>query len=274
MWGVQDLVVWFGGRRAVSGVSFGVRPGEVCAIVGGDGAGKTTVLRSLAGLLPAGYGTVASPPSEEIGYVSSGPGVYRDLTVAENLRFCGRAYGMDRSDLEGRMEELLARTDLLAARDRPAGKLSGGMRQKLALAAALLHRPRLLILDEPTTGVDPVSRAELWRLIHGAAAGGAAVVLATSYVDEAERAGEVIVLVDGEVLVSGSPEDITASVQGELFTFGDRPQAWRRGASWRVWWPEPVDIEEAQTTPDLEDAVVIGELLRLKTTQKPKKVKA
>lgn len=265
MWGAKDLVVEYGGRRVVSGVSLALEPGKITALVGADGAGKTTVLRALVGVVRPALGRVTAPSAEEIGYVSGGPGVYRDLTVAENLDFSGRAYGVAASDLEQRVSELLHRTNLQAAKDRLAGKLSGGMRQKLALAMAMVHQPRLLVLDEPTTGVDPVSRAELWRLIARAAAGGAAVVVATSYIDEAERAEEVVVLVDGAVLMSGSPEDIVGSVRGALFSFYHRPEAWRRGGSWRVWSPDPIGLKDSKVSrPDLEDAIVIGELVRLK----------
>jgi ABC-2 type transport system ATP-binding protein len=262
MWGVQDLGVVYGDRRAVHGVSLTVRRGGVTALVGGDGAGKTTILRTMVGSVPAERGRVTTAQPHEIGYMSAGPGVYRDLTVEENLKFSGRAYGFPTETLGQRIGELLDRTGLEAARRRLAGKLSGGMRQKLALAMAVLHRPSLLVLDEPTTGVDPVSRAELWRLIAGEAANGAAVLMATSYLDEAERAEEVVVLVDGTVLMSGAPAEIVSSLAGPLMITRSRPEIWRRGRSWRIWSGEPFEADEINTPPDLEDVVVIGELMR------------
>jgi ABC-2 type transport system ATP-binding protein len=271
MWGVNDLVVTYGTRRAVSGVTLSVVPGRITALVGGDGAGKSSVLRAMVGVVFPTAGQVTTAPAEEIGYVSAGPGLYRDLTVEENLTFCGRAYGMEPDEMDAGIDELLDRTDLQAARHRPAGKLSGGMRQKLALAMAMLPRPNLLVLDEPTTGVDPVSRAELWRLIAAEAADGAAVLIATSYLDEAERAEEVVVLVDGTVLVAGSPEEILEAAQGSLHRFPGRPEAWRRGDSWVVWSPEPVDLSRPEPVADLEDVVVIGELLRQRSLERPER---
>jgi ABC-2 type transport system ATP-binding protein len=266
-WGVNDLVVDYGDHRVVSGVSVTASSGAVTALVGGDGAGKTSVLRALVGLVRPAAGSVASPPKRQIGYVSAGPGLYRDLTVEENLLFSGRAYGMSEESLARRAGFLLDRTELSAARQRLAGQLSGGMRQKLALAMALLHEPQLLVLDEATTGVDPVSRAELWRLIARAAAEGAAVVIATSYVDEAERAENVVVLSGGDVLVSGPPDQIVASIPGALFETRDRPRglrSWRRGESWRAWSPELGAVPGAHPSgADLEDAVIVAELRRL-----------
>ena len=187
-WGCRGLEVRYGATVACQDVSFEVAAGTVAAVVGGDGAGKTSLLRALAGTVRPAAGTVRRPAERRLGYVSAGPGVWADLTVDENLRFAGRAYGLDPAELGRRIGSLLERTGLATARDRLAGQLSGGMRQKLALAMAVAHQPDLLILDEPTTGVDPVSRAELWRLLAASAAGGAAVVVATTYLDEAERA--------------------------------------------------------------------------------------
>lgn len=263
MWGVSDLTVTYSGRPAVSGVSFRLPPGGITVLIGGDGAGKTSVLKTLVGVVTPATGEVAAPPKAQVGYVSAGPGVYRDLTVEENLRFSGRSYGVDNSRLRERIEDLLSRTGLTGARKRLAGQLSGGMRQKLALAMGILHQPQLLVLDEPTTGVDPVSRAELWRLIAQAAAAGTTVLAATSYVDEAERAEQVVVLVEGEVVASGSPEEIVASIPGETFRLESSPQVWRRGGAWRVWSPTPVDLDRSAVGGlDLEDALVIAELVR------------
>src|SRR6266542_3073337 len=205
-WGVRDLEVRYGNRVALSGVSLEVRTGEVAAVVGGDGAGKTSLLRALAGAVRPTAGTVERPGELQVGYVSAGPGVYGDLTCDENLAFAGSAYGLSGRDVAERADALLRRTGLVEARGRLVAQLSGGMRQKLALAVGLLHRPELLVLDEPTTGVDPVSRADLWRLISGAAAAGAAVVFSTTYLDEAERAGEVLALDEWRTLASGPPE--------------------------------------------------------------------
>jgi ABC-2 type transport system ATP-binding protein len=271
MWGVEDLVIAYGTRQAVSGVTLSIEPGKITALVGGDGSGKSSVLRAMVGAVFPSAGHVTTAPAAEIGYLSAGPGLYRDLTVEENLHFCGQAYRMEPEELAAGIEQLLDRTDLRSARHRPGGKLSGGMRQKLAMAMAMLPRPNLLVLDEPTTGVDPVSRAELWRLIAAEAADGAAVLMATSYLDEAERAEEVVVLVDGTVLVAGSPAEILQAVRGDLHRFSGRPEAWRRGDSWVVWSAEPVDLSEPGPAPDLEDVVVIGELLRLHGLGRPER---
>jgi ABC-2 type transport system ATP-binding protein len=179
-WGCRRLGVRYGATTALEEVTFEVAAGTVAAVVGGDGAGKTSLLRALAGSVRPAAGTVRRPEEHRLGYVSAGPGVWADLTVDENLSFSGRAYGLDAAELERRVAGLLERTGLAEARDRLAGQLSGGMRQKLALTMAVAHQPDLLILDEPTTGVDPVSRAELWRLLAASAAGGAAVVVATT----------------------------------------------------------------------------------------------
>jgi ABC-2 type transport system ATP-binding protein len=265
-WGVEGLGVRYGDRTALDGVTFAVAPRSVAAVVGGDGAGKTSLLRALAGTVPPSAGTVRRPDDRRIGYVSAGPGVWADLTVAENLEFTGRAYGLGAGRLGSRTAELLERTGLDEARGRLAGRLSGGMRQKLALAMALLHEPELLILDEPTTGVDPVSRVELWRLLAAAAAGGAAVALATTYLDEAERAATVLVLDQGRALLAGTPEEVLAAVPGRVVEAQARPEgapAWRRGARWRVWSPDGTPLPGAtEVAMDLEDAVVVAQLAR------------
>lgn len=263
-WRVTDLAVRFGDEIAVSGVSVEFPPASVTVLLGGDGAGKTTILRVLAGALEPSDGAVDRPPSEDIGYVSARGGAYPDLTVMENLSFSSAAYGNSATQLATRSEELLGRTGLAEARDRLAGNLSGGMRQKLALAMALIHAPRLLVLDEPTTGLDPVSRAELWRMMARSAAGGAAVVVATSYTDEAERAANVVVLDEGRALAQGRPADVLAAVPGRVFETTTRPsgiEAWRRGRRWRAWSPKgAAPSGGSETNLDFEDAVIIAEL--------------
>ena len=274
-WGVDDLTVRFATVVALDGVDLPVVPGLVTAVVGGDGAGKTTLLRVLAGVQAATRGHVRRPPARQIGFVSAGAGVYDDLTVTENLEFAGGAYGMRGNALAARAAPLLAGARLDEVRDRLAGKLSGGMRQKLAFVLAVLHEPRLLILDEPTTGVDPVSRADLWRLIAAAAADGTAVVLATSYLDEAERAAQVLLLDEGRALAAGRPDEITAAVPGTVADAAAAPggvAAWRRGRAWRLWLPAGVSVAAAapgarSVAPDFADAVVVASLARQHANQ-------
>lgn len=264
IWGVSGLEVRFGHRAALQGVTLEVPPGAVTAVAGGDGAGKTTLLRVLVGGARASAGGVGRPPREKVGYLAAVSGVYSDLTVEENLEFAASAYRMDHAEFASEAEELLRRTGLTEARTRLGGQLSGGMRQKLGLAMAMVHRPRLLVLDEPTTGVDPVSRSELWRLVARAAADGVAVVFATTYLDEAERAAWVLVLDEGRPLAAGTPEEVVAAVPGALFEADRRPasgEGWRRGARWRVWVPGgAAPPGTTPVRPDLQDAVVVSAL--------------
>ncbi|MGH2736369.1 MAG: ATP-binding cassette domain-containing protein [Actinomycetota bacterium] len=212
-WGVERLTVSYGRRVALRNVTLAVHPGRVLAIVGGDGAGKTTLLRSLAGLVRPDDGSVGAPERADLGYMPSSSGVYPDLTSGENLEFAGTAHGMSGTELSERVAELLERTDLMDARDRLGGQLSGGMRQKLGLAMGLLHRPRMLIVDEPSTGIDPLSRRALWRLLREASDAGAAVVLSTTYLDEAERADDAVALHEGEVVVAGAPTEVLENLR-------------------------------------------------------------
>jgi ABC-2 type transport system ATP-binding protein len=249
---------------ALDGVDLTVPPGEVTAVVGADGAGKSSLLRALAGAVAPAAGVVRRPDRLHLGYVSADRGVYRDLTAAENLAFAGRAYGLSGAALDRRIEAILPRIGLAGAERRLAERLSGGMRQKLAVAMALLHEPELLILDEPTTGIDPLSRVELWEMVAEAAAAGTAVALATSYLDEAERAARVLVLADGRPLAEGAPEAIVAAMAGTVWT-SDRPlgdRSWRRGARWQTWLGPGATAPAGATrvAPDLEDALVVAEL--------------
>jgi ABC-type multidrug transport system ATPase subunit len=199
VWGAHDLTVRYGRRTALDAVTVEVAPGQVTAVIGGDGAGKTTLLRALAGVVKPAAGRVVRPDRRRIGYVAGVSGVYDDLSVDENVAFVAAAYGLTEADRDRRVAELFTRTGLRGTGSRLAGRLSGGMRQKLAFALALLHEPDLLVLDEPTTGVDPVSRAELWGMIAASAAAGAAVFVSTTYLDEARRAATVLLLEDGHV---------------------------------------------------------------------------
>jgi ABC-2 type transport system ATP-binding protein len=209
-WGCEQLRVSYGPTVAVDGVDLDLEPGQVTAVIGGDGAGKTSLLAAIAGSRPISGGRVRRPDRRRIGMLPATGGSWGDLTVDENLAFAAGAYDVVDDRRGARITELLDRMQLRDARGRRADRLSGGMRQKLGLAMAIVHRPDLLVLDEPTTGVDPVSRAELWRLMVRSAAHGAAVLLATTYLDEAERAGHVLLLDRGRTVVSGDVDDVVA----------------------------------------------------------------
>jgi ABC-2 type transport system ATP-binding protein len=271
-WGASALRLTYDDVTALDDVSVAVTAGQVTAVVGGDGAGKTSLLRCLAGALRPDEGEVHSPGKRGIGYLPASSGIYPDLTVAENLAFRAAIYGLGGAAAARRTAELTDRAGLAGARNRLAAQLSGGMRQKLGVIAALLHRPELLILDEPTTGVDPVSRSGLWWLIASAAADGAAVILATTYLDDAQRAASVLVLDAGRQLASGTPEQIVSAMPGSVHATTSRPdgpagqRAWRRGAGWRVWYPADADARDGAgpgaVEPDLQDAVTVAALAR------------
>lgn len=261
---VGDVVVRFADQLALAGVSLDSEPGTVTALVGGDGAGKTTLLRVLVGRVAPDSGWVRTPPRESIGYLPATLGSWRGLSVAQNVEFVGGSYGMDRARIEARSAELLGAAGLEDFRDRLSGELSGGMRRKLGVCLAMLHDPALLVLDEPSTGVDPVSRVDLWRLASAAAARGTTVVMSTTYLDEAERARQVLVLDAGRVLVAGSPAEVLARAGG-VVTESERavrPQwAWRRGAVFHELWPDdPPPDGLPLVSPDLEDVVVARSL--------------
>jgi ABC-2 type transport system ATP-binding protein len=264
-WGAEALAVRFGQRIALDSVSLEATAGQIRGVVGGDGAGKTTLLRALVGAVVPDAGVVHRPDTTRIGYLAASSGTYPDLSVTENLDFAATAYGVPLGIARQRAREYLERTDLASVADRLAGNLSGGMRQKLGVIRAMVHQPDLLILDEPTTGIDPVSRADLWWLIARAAAHGAAVVLSTTYLDEAERASQVLVLDGGRVLIEGTPDEIIATVPGTISRLSQRPdddaarRAWRRGATWRVWNPDRVAATD-RMEPDLQDAVTVAAL--------------
>jgi ABC-2 type transport system ATP-binding protein len=260
-WGARGVSVRAGGALRLDDVSLAVPGGQVTAVVGGDGAGKTTLLRCLAGALAATAGEIVTPGPARTGYLPGSSGTYPDLTVAENLAFRAAAYGLPAEAARARAAELTERAGLSAARDRLAGQLSGGMRQKLGVLCALLHEPDLLVLDEPTTGVDPVSRAGLWQLIAGAAAAGTAVVLSTTYLAEAERAAAVLVLDGGRTLAAGPPAEIIAAIPGSIIALPGAPAAkaqsrsWRRDGQWRTWNP-PAETESAVRNAAVQDPAV------------------
>ncbi|WP_278236448.1 ABC transporter ATP-binding protein [Isoptericola sp. AK164] len=263
--GARDLTVELGGTTALSGVSVDLPAGQVTAVVGGDGAGKTTLLRALLGRVATSGGTVDVPPPERIGYEPSTSGVWPTLSVSENVEFVGSAYGLSGDRLRSRAATLLATAGIDDVPDRLGRDLSGGMRQKLGFCLAMLHSPDLLLLDEPSTGVDPVSRVELWRLVTAAARDGASVLMTTTYLDEAERAATVVALQEGRVLASGGPDDVVGTVPGTV-SVGDAPpggrRAWRRGRSFHSWTPDGEEPPGRPVVPDLEDTLIALTLAR------------
>ncbi len=223
----RSMVRRFGAVEALAGLSFSVQPGELYGLVGPDGAGKTTAIRALAGLvdLDAGEARVlgrdpargGSAFRESLGLMPQQYSLYRDLSVAENLRFFARLYVLPRALVQERARRLLAITRLDRFLDRRADALSGGMYKKLALACALLHQPRVLLLDEPTNGVDPVSRRELWALLHEFVHGGMAVLVSTPYMDEAERCDRVGLIHRGRLLLEGRPRELIQAAGTRTF---------------------------------------------------------
>ena len=223
---VTGLARRFGDTVAVAGLDFEVRPGELFGLVGPDGAGKTTTLRMLAGVLRPSAGdaridgvSVALDPEgvkPHLAYMSQRFGLYTDLTVAENLDFYADLFRVPSAERTARLDRLYGFSGLGPFRDRLAGQLSGGMKQKLGLSCALVHEPRLLLLDEPTFGVDPVSRRDLWRIVHEMVGRGVTAVVATAYLDEAERFDRLALLHRGRLLVADSPRALQAAFDGEL----------------------------------------------------------
>ena len=222
----DGLTKRFGDLVAVDHLSLTVAPGEAFALVGPDGAGKTTTMRLLCGIMDPdegraqvlGFDTVKESEllKERIGYMPQRFGLYDDLTVAENITFYADIYQVDRAERDQRMPELLGFANLTPFQSRLAGNLSGGMRQKLGLVCALIHRPRLLFLDEPTFGVDPVSRREFWEILYRLLGGGMTIFLSTAYMDEAERAHRVGLMHRGKLLVVDTPKAIKDAFAGEL----------------------------------------------------------
>ncbi|MGV8964966.1 MAG: ABC transporter ATP-binding protein [Cellulomonas sp.] len=264
---VRSAVVRFGDTLALDNVTLLVEPGSVIAVVGGDGAGKTTLLRSLVGKVQLEQGAVEAPAPQAIGYLPATAGSWPALTVAQNMDFVCGIYGLSGKALVARRDELLNRASLLEVADRLASQLSGGMRRKLGFSMAMLHDPPLLVLDEPSTGVDPVSRVDLWRLVSEAAAAGAAVVMSTTYLDEAERAASLLALDGGRTLASGTLQGVLASFDGAVArttTPHRRAWAWRRGRSYHEYWPAAADVpaDASAVVPDLEDVVIALSLLR------------
>jgi ABC-2 type transport system ATP-binding protein len=208
----------FPGVCAVAGLSFNVQAGEIFGLVGPDGAGKTTTLRMLAGIMSpdsgsatvAGCDVVRDPERAKhwLGYMPQRFGLYDDLTVDENIRFYADLFGVHKGERIARSTQLLTAAGMSEFRARRAGNLSGGMKQKLGLVCALIHKPKVILLDEPTTGVDPVSRRDFWRILYELAGEGVAILTSTAYLDEAERCHRVALMHQGRLLFCDTPSNL------------------------------------------------------------------
>lgn len=221
----RGLTRRFGPITAVSNLTLQIATGEVFGLLGPNGSGKTTTIRMLCGLLAPSTGTAAvagievteAPDGikERIGYMSQRFGLYEDLTVAENMDFYGGIYGLADAGRRGRIAEVVSFLGLEARLQQLAGTLSGGWKQRLALACALMHSPALLFLDEPTAGVDPAARRSFWRTIHALAAQGTTVLVTTHYMDEAAQCGRVAMMSQGHLIALGTPTEVAAQVGGK-----------------------------------------------------------
>ena len=222
----DGLVKSFGGIKAVDYINFSVRKGEIFGIVGPDGAGKTTTLRMLSGIMDPDSGqgridgldtrTQSAAVKEHLAYMSQRFGLYPDLTVMENIRFYADLYGVPKKGRDERIMDLLGFSQMQAFTKRKAKDLSGGMKQKLQLVCALVHTPSVLLLDEPTNGVDPVSRRDFWRILRQLREQGVTILVTTAYLDEAERCGRIALLNQGRIMATGTLEELRKTLPGKV----------------------------------------------------------
>ncbi|HLG88011.1 MAG TPA: ABC transporter ATP-binding protein [Alphaproteobacteria bacterium] len=259
---VHDLRKNFGARRVVEGLSLRVAAGEICGFLGANGSGKTTTIRMLCGLLTpdGGQGTclgldiIRDAPAirSQIGYMTQRFSFYEDLTVRENMTFVASVYELP--DRQAAVARTMDRMGLADRADQLAGQLSGGWKQRLALAACVLHQPKLLLLDEPTAGVDAQARREFWDLIHDMAGEGLTVLVSTHYMDEAERCKRIVYLSDGHIVAQGTPAEVVASAR--LVTYEATGE--KLDAAARL----------LRHTPGIEAAAVFGQSLHVAGTDR------
>lgn len=222
----QELTKRFGHFLAVDGVSFEIERGEIFGFLGPNGSGKTTTIRMLLGLLKPtsgsarvlGYDVTRQPYAirHRIGYVSQRFALYQDLTVSQNLEFYGRTYGLRGDRLRERKEAILGMAELKELKNELAGSLAGGWKRRLALGVAIIHQPELLFLDEPTAGIDPISRHTFWNLLYELAEGGTTVFVTTHYMDEAERCHQLAFIERGKIVAEGTPQRLRGRISGHI----------------------------------------------------------
>ena len=268
----EDLHKNFGNTQAVNGVSLRIAPGEIYGLVGSDGAGKTTTMRLLVGALKPSRGSIevcgynvlkqTDQARSTIGYLSQRFSMYEDLTVLENIRFFAEVRGLSSSEWLPRSMEILEFVGLEKFKDRRAGQLSGGMKQKLGLASALVTRPRLLLLDEPTTGVDPVTRQDFWQLViklvatphfdsppifeeNGGSQRGVSVIISTPYMDEASRCHRVGFMKNGQIIAEDTPSNLRARLNERVLELRGSPLDTLRHVA-----HSDVDVEDVQAFGD------------------------
>lgn len=259
----EDLIKVFGTFRALDGLNLQVHAGEMVGLVGPDGAGKTTTMRLLCGVLEPTSGHIrvagfdvprqVERAREHIGYLAQRFALYGDLTINENLEFFGKVFGIPDAERKVRSQELLNFAGLQKFANRRAIALSGGMQKKLGLATALVHRPDVLLLDEPTGGVDPVARQEFWHLLVGLLRGGSAVLVSTPYMDEAMRFNRVIFMNKGRVLTEGTPRELMSRLDGRILELAAEPQMAAH----------PI----AAADPDVQDVHAFGDRLHLRVRE-------
>jgi ABC-2 type transport system ATP-binding protein len=258
----ENLVRNFGNFRAVDGLNLQVHAGEMVGLVGPDGAGKTTAIRLMCGALSPTSGTVrvagyeipaqVEKAREQIGYLAQRFSLYGDLSVQENIEFFGEVFEVPEQEVKERAASLLNFAGLGDFTDRPAAALSGGMQKKLGLASALIHRPKVLLLDEPTGGVDPVARQEFWHLLIALLREGSAVLVSTPYMDEAMRFNRVFFMNHGRVLTQGEPRELMKRLDGRILELDTDDQMATR--------------QIVQDDPEVEDVHAFGNHLHLRVT--------
>jgi drug efflux transport system ATP-binding protein len=264
----RGLYKRLGTTAAVDDVSFTAHGGEIFGLVGPDGAGKTTILRMLAGVIRpdrgsarlAGFDVASNPESvkNHISYMPQRFGLYEDLTVDENIRFYADLFGVDARTREAHAARLLEASGMSEFRRRLAGNLSGGMKQKLGLTCALIHHPRVILLDEPTTGVDPISRGDFWRILYSLLAEGVAVIIGTAYLDEAERCNRLALLHQGRLLFSGSPAELKRGLSGAVVSVASAKAR---------------KVETALAgAPGVSSALLLGDTVRLVVDDAPRRI--